>query len=110
MPTGQWVITAYALAFGGLLLLGGRIADHIGRTRAFVLGLAGFAAASAIGALAPDLAVLTAARAAIVIFLTGLGSNRPFRPAVHRELIGQGAVQRYRRTATLSQAVRRIRG
>ena len=43
----QWVITAYTLAFGGLLLLGGRIADHIGRTRAFLIGLGGFAVASA---------------------------------------------------------------
>jgi EmrB/QacA subfamily drug resistance transporter len=60
----QWVITAYTLAFGGLLLLGGRIADRIGRTRAFVIGLLGFAAASAAGALAANLAVLTLARAA----------------------------------------------
>lgn len=60
----QWVITAYALAFGGLLLLGGRIADHIGRTRAFVIALTGFAAASAVGALAPDLTLLAVARAA----------------------------------------------
>ena len=44
----QWVITAYTLAFGGLLLLGGRIADTVGRKRAFVLGLAGFAIASAV--------------------------------------------------------------
>src|SRR5690348_5986266 len=42
----QWVITAYSLAFGGLLLLGGRIADRIGRKRTFTLGLVGFAAAS----------------------------------------------------------------
>src|ERR1700749_989623 len=45
----QWVVTAYALAFGGLLLLGGRIADFIGRKRAFVIGLVGFGLASAIG-------------------------------------------------------------
>lgn len=60
----QWVITAYTLAFGGLLLLGGRIADHIGRTRAFLIGLIGFAAASAAGGLAVNLATLAAARAA----------------------------------------------
>jgi EmrB/QacA subfamily drug resistance transporter len=59
----QWVITAYTLAFGGLLLLGGRIADDAGRKRAFVAGLLGFAAASALGGAAPDLAVLAAARA-----------------------------------------------
>ncbi|MFI5868206.1 MFS transporter [Streptomyces sp. NPDC051546] len=45
----QWVITAYTLAFGGLLLLGGRIADLVGRKRTFVIGLIGFAAASALG-------------------------------------------------------------
>src|ERR1022692_338290 len=45
----QWVITAYTLAFGGLLLLGGRIADYGGRRRVFVVGLIGFAAASALG-------------------------------------------------------------
>jgi EmrB/QacA subfamily drug resistance transporter len=45
----QWVITAYTLAFGGLLLLGGRIADLVGRKRTFIIGLIGFAAASAIG-------------------------------------------------------------
>jgi EmrB/QacA subfamily drug resistance transporter len=59
----QWVITSYTLAFGGLLLLGGRIADYAGRRRAFLIGLLGFAAASALGGAAPSLAVLTAARA-----------------------------------------------
>src|SRR4051794_40729502 len=39
----QWIITAYTLAFGGLLLLGGRIADFTGRKRAFIIGLLGFA-------------------------------------------------------------------
>jgi MFS family permease len=50
----QWVVTAYTLAFGGLLLLGGRIADFIGRKRIFIIGLIGFAASSAIGGLAPE--------------------------------------------------------
>jgi EmrB/QacA subfamily drug resistance transporter len=59
----QWVITSYTLAFGGLLLLGGRIADYAGRKRAFLIGLLGFAAASALGGAAPNLAVLTTARA-----------------------------------------------
>jgi len=44
-PERQWVITAYTLAFGGLLLLGGRLADTLGRRRTFLAGLAGFAAA-----------------------------------------------------------------
>jgi EmrB/QacA subfamily drug resistance transporter len=59
----QWVVTAYTLAFGGLLLLGGRIADYVGRKRAFLVGLAGFAVASMAGGAAPDFAVLIAARA-----------------------------------------------
>jgi len=45
----QWVITAYTLAFGGLLLLGGRIADYQGRKRMFIVGLIGFAFASFLG-------------------------------------------------------------
>src|SRR5277367_1185066 len=59
----QWVITAYTLAFGGLLLLGGRIADFGGRRRVFIVGLIGFAAASALGGLAVDQAMLFGSRA-----------------------------------------------
>ncbi|MCW2750965.1 MAG: transporter [Aeromicrobium sp.] len=59
----QWVVTAYAVAFGGLLLLGGRIADFIGRKRAFVIGLIGFGVASAIGGLAQNQGELFSARA-----------------------------------------------
>jgi EmrB/QacA subfamily drug resistance transporter len=59
----QWVVTAYSLAFGSLLLLGGRIADLIGRKNAFVIGLVGFAVASALGGAAPDFGLLVAARA-----------------------------------------------
>ncbi|MFH8339851.1 MFS transporter [Streptomyces sp. AM6-12] len=59
----QWVITAYTLAFGGLLLLGGRIADLVGRKRAFVTGLAGFALASALGGAATGSGMLFGARA-----------------------------------------------
>ncbi len=59
----QWVITAYTLAFGGLLLLGGRIADYGGRKRMFGVGLVGFAAASALGGLAVDQGMLFGARA-----------------------------------------------
>ncbi|RKS71403.1 EmrB/QacA subfamily drug resistance transporter [Motilibacter peucedani] len=58
----QWVITAYTLAFGGLLLLGGRIADYAGRKRAFIVGLLGFAGASAIGGVAANQGMLFAAR------------------------------------------------
>ncbi|MET7450771.1 DHA2 family efflux MFS transporter permease subunit [Streptomyces sp. NPDC005574] len=59
----QWVITAYTLAFGGLLLLGGRIADLVGRKRTFVIGLIGFAAASALGGAATGEGMLFGARA-----------------------------------------------
>ena len=59
----QWVVTAYTLAFGGLLLLGGRLADHLGRKRSFLLGLVGFAAASALGGSAVNLSMLIAGRA-----------------------------------------------
>ncbi|MDX3854195.1 MFS transporter [Streptomyces sp. AK02-01A] len=59
----QWVITAYALAFGGLLLFGGRIADLWGRKRTFVVGLLGFAAASALGGGATGEAMLLGSRA-----------------------------------------------
>ena len=58
----QWVVTAYTLAFGGLLLLGGRIADFVGRKRVFVIGLIGFAAASALGGIAGTAVLLYAAR------------------------------------------------
>ncbi len=59
----QWVLTAYTLAFGGLLLLGGRVADYLGRRRMFVLSLLGFAGASALGGLAQNSAMLFGARA-----------------------------------------------
>ena len=59
----HWAITAYALAFGGLLLLGGRVADFAGRKRAFVAGLVGFAVASAFGGFAENAATLFGARA-----------------------------------------------
>ncbi|MFI0351803.1 MFS transporter [Actinomadura sp. 9N407] len=59
----QWIITAYTLAFGSLLLLGGRIADHTGRKRTFQIGLLGFAAASALGGAAGNFELLLTARA-----------------------------------------------
>jgi EmrB/QacA subfamily drug resistance transporter len=59
----QWVITAYSLAFASLLLLGGRLSDLIGRKRTFVIGLIGFAVASALGGAAGSFELLVAARA-----------------------------------------------
>ncbi|MGH4029733.1 MFS transporter [Actinomycetota bacterium Odt1-20B] len=64
----QWVITAYALAFGGLLLFGGRIADLWGRKRAFVVGLIGFAGASVLGGAAQNEAMMLGARALQGVF------------------------------------------
>jgi len=59
----EWMLTAYTLSFAGLLLLGGRIADYFGRKRMFVVSLLGFAAASAVGGLAQNAAMLFGARA-----------------------------------------------
>jgi MFS family permease len=64
----QWVVTAYALAFGSLLLLGGRLGDLFGRKWAFIGGLLGFAVASAVGGAAESFGVLVAARAGQGIF------------------------------------------
>jgi EmrB/QacA subfamily drug resistance transporter len=65
----QWVVNAYALAYGGFLLLGGRLADRLGRRRVFLAGVALFTLASLIGGLAPTGGVLIAARG-----LQGLGA------------------------------------
>ena len=59
----QWVVTAYALAFGSLLLLGGRIGDMFSRKRVFIVGLIGFAGASALGGASTSIGMLIAARA-----------------------------------------------
>jgi EmrB/QacA subfamily drug resistance transporter len=59
----QWIVTAYALAFASLLLLGGRIADLFGRKPAFLIGVVGFAAASALGGAATGFGMLVTARA-----------------------------------------------
>ncbi|MET7682627.1 MFS transporter [Streptomyces sp. NPDC005423] len=64
----QWVITAYTLAFGGLLLLGGRVADLVGRKRTFIIGLIGFAGASALGGAATTSGMLFGARALQGVF------------------------------------------
>ncbi|MFJ3804730.1 MFS transporter [Streptomyces sp. NPDC090088] len=64
----QWVVTAYTLTFGGLLLLGGRVGDIIGRRRALVIGLIGFAAASTIGGVAVNTAMLLGSRALQGVF------------------------------------------
>ena len=65
----EWVVNAYALAFGGLLLLGGRAGDILGRRRVFVAGIAVFSLASLLGGLATTQEWLLAARA-----LQGIGA------------------------------------
>lgn len=64
----QWIVTAYSLAFGSLLLLGGRLSDLMGRKRTFVIGLIGFAVASALGGAAGSFELLVAARALQGVF------------------------------------------
>lgn len=64
----QWIVTAYALAFGSLLLLGGRISDIFGRKWTFIGGLIGFALASAVGGAANSFGVLVASRALQGVF------------------------------------------
>ena len=59
----QWVVTAYTLAFGSLLLLGRRLSDLLGRKVTFLTGLAGFAGVSAIGGASVNFAMLVTARA-----------------------------------------------
>ena len=59
----QWVVTAYSLSFGSLLLFGGRLADLVGRRLMFIIGLAGFAVASAVGGASASFVMLVAARA-----------------------------------------------
>src|SRR6266542_1302926 len=65
----RWVVNAYALGYGGFLLLGGRLADRLGRRRVFLAGVAVFTLASLVGGLAPSAGVLVAARG-----LQGLGA------------------------------------
>ncbi len=59
----QWVVTAYSLAFGSLLLLGGKLSDLLGRKVTFLTGLAGFAGVSAIGGASVNFTMLITARA-----------------------------------------------
>ena len=64
----QWAVTAYTLTFGGFLLLGGRIGDYMGRKKAFLIGLAGFAGASLLGGFAQNQQMLFGARALQGVF------------------------------------------
>jgi MFS family permease len=64
----QWVVTAYTLACGSLLLLGGRLADLAGRKVTFLAGLVGFAGISAVGGASVNFAMLVTARACQGVF------------------------------------------
>ncbi len=64
----QWIVTSYALAFGSFLLLGGRLGDLFGRRRTFIVGLGGFALASALGGAAQNFTMLVSARALQGVF------------------------------------------
>jgi EmrB/QacA subfamily drug resistance transporter len=92
--TVQWVVTAYAIAFGGLLILGGRAADTFGRRRMFVSGLVLFSAASLAGGLAHDPVLLLASRA-----LQGAGAAIVAPAAL--SLITTGFAEGPRRTRAL---------
>jgi EmrB/QacA subfamily drug resistance transporter len=101
----QWIVTAYSLAFGSLLLVGGRLADIIGRKTTFITGLIGFASASAFGGAAQNFAMLAAARAIQGMFaallapsalslLTTTFSDSKDRPkafAIFGAVVGSGA-------------------
>jgi EmrB/QacA subfamily drug resistance transporter len=71
----QWVVTAYALPFGALLLLGGRIGDYLGRKKILIVALAGFAIASAIGGIAQNFLMLAGARALQGVFAAMLAPS-----------------------------------
>lgn len=64
----QWAVTAYTITFGGFLLLGGRVGDYLGRKKAFLIGLTGFAAASLLGGFAQNQQWLFGARALQGVF------------------------------------------
>ncbi|CAM02188.1 MFS transporter [Saccharopolyspora erythraea] len=80
----QWAITAYALGFGGLLLIGGRVSGALGHRRAFLIGLIGFAAASALGGAAAHESALFGARALQGVF----AEHRRLAGPVDRRAVG----------------------
>jgi EmrB/QacA subfamily drug resistance transporter len=88
--TLQWVMTAYAVTFGGFLLLGGRLADALGRRLVFATGVALFTFAALGGALAPDVGVLVVARA-----VQGVGAALcgPAALALLTEVFPEGAAR-----------------
>ena len=97
----QWVVTGYAITFGGLLILGGRAADLFGRRRMFVIGLIAFSIASLAGGLAQDPILLVAARAvqgggAALVAPAALSLITTGFPEGPRAYPGAGPVRRHR--------------
>ena len=90
----QWIVTGYAISFGGLLILGGRAADLFGRRRMFMAGLVAFSAASLAGGLAHDPVLLVASR-----FVQGAGAALVAPAAL--SLITTGFAEGPRRTRAL---------
>jgi MFS family permease len=84
----QWVVTAYTLAFGSLLLAGGRLADILGRKVTFLVGLVGFAGVSAVGGASVNFAMLVTARAC-----QGAFANKPFCDGTHLTIDFDGTVE-----------------
>ena len=93
----QWIITAYALAFGSLLLLGGKLGDLFGRKWAFIVGLFGLAAASAICGAAGSFGVLVAARGTQGVFAALLAPSALALLAITSATPGQRVPPRPRR-------------
>ena len=84
----SWVITAYVLTFGGLMLLGGRLGDTIGRKRTFIVGVALFTISSVLCAVAWDEVTLVIARLSQGV---GVGHRFPDRPGAGRNDFPQGS-------------------
>jgi len=101
----QWIVTAYSLSFGSLLLVGGRLSDIVGRKTTFIIGLVGFAAASAFGGAAQNFAMLATGRAIQGLFAALLApaalsllsttfsgsGDRPKAFAIFGAVVGSGA-------------------
>lgn len=107
-----WVVTAYTLAFAGLLLLGGRLADRLGARRTLLIGVLGFAVASAVGGAAVDGTMLIAARAVQGAFAAlVVSSTKSLLVTVYREEKQQSsAIGIFTATLTAGAAVGLILG
>jgi sugar phosphate permease len=103
----QWIVTGYSLAFGSLLLLGGRIADLFGRKQVFIIGIIGFAAASAFGGAAQNFAMLLTGRVVQGAFGALLAPATPCPCSPPRSGIRASAPRRWGSTAASPERARR---